>query len=118
MERVPDEPRPEPAFAEALRRLVPPPPAVPARVDAAILAAARADVAGILGIVADPEHTRVVRHPHGIAQYRIGHREAVAAADSVAGRHRLVLAGSGWHGVGVTDCVSDATRIVAEVARW
>jgi oxygen-dependent protoporphyrinogen oxidase len=86
--------------------------------DGAILAAARADVAGILGIVAEPEHTRVVRHPRGIAQYRIGHREAVAAADAVAGRHRLVLAGSGWHGVSVTDCVSDATRIVAEVARW
>jgi len=86
--------------------------------DGTILGAARTDVAGILGIIAEPAHTRVVRWPRGIAQYRLGHADTVAAADEVARRHRLVLAGSGWHGVAVTDCVSDANRVVAEVARW
>lgn len=38
---IPREPEPRPEFAEALRRLAPPAPRVPAELDAAILAAAR-----------------------------------------------------------------------------
>ncbi len=86
--------------------------------DAGVIAAARADLSRILEIDAAPVHTRVVRWPHGIAQYQVGHGARVAAADAIARGHRLVLAGSGWHGVGVTDCVADAGRVVAEVGRW
>ena len=86
--------------------------------DEAILAAARADLATLFGIDAAPVHSAVVRWPRGIAQYAVGHAERVAAADALARAHRLVLAGSAWHGVAVTDCVADAARVAAEVARW
>jgi oxygen-dependent protoporphyrinogen oxidase len=86
--------------------------------DDTILRVARDDARLILGIDAAPVHTAVVRWRRGIAQYPVGHGSNVARADELARRHRLVLAGSGWHGVAVTDCVSDATRVAAEVSRW
>ena len=86
--------------------------------DDAVLRHARDDARLILGIDAAPVHTRVVRWRHGIAQYPVGHGGRVAKADALAGAYHMVLAGSAWHGVAVTDCVSDATRVAAEVARW
>lgn len=86
--------------------------------DAAILRHARDDARLVLGIDAEPVHTHVVRWRHGIAQYPVGHAGRVAKADDLARTYHLVLAGSAWHGVAVTDCVSDATRVAAEVARW
>jgi protoporphyrinogen/coproporphyrinogen III oxidase len=86
--------------------------------DDAVLGIARDDARRILGIDAAPVHTRVVRWRHGIAQYPVGHGTRVAKADQLARTYRMVLAGSAWHGVAVTDCVSDATRVATEVVRW
>jgi oxygen-dependent protoporphyrinogen oxidase len=86
--------------------------------DATLVAQARADLRTLFGIDAAPVNSTVARHAHGVAQYRVGHGERVAAAGAVARASRLVLAGSAWHGVAVTDCVSDALRVVKELGQW
>ncbi len=88
------------------------------RDDQTLLADARAGLAQVLGVTAAPVHTHVVRWRRGVAQYRLGHARRIADADALARRHRIVLAGSGYHGVAVNDCVADARRVVEEVARW
>jgi len=88
--------------------------------DAALIATARTDLARALGIgiEVEPIHAAVARWPAGIAQYPVGHRDRVATLDSLAGQHRLVLAGADYHGIGINDVVADARRVVAEVQRW
>lgn len=92
-------------------------PAAVGEDDAALIARGRAALAQGFGITAAPVHTHVVRQRHGVAQYRVGHARRVADADAIARAHRLVLAGSGYHGVAVNDCIADARRVVAEVER-
>lgn len=86
--------------------------------DAALFAQAGADLAHILGIRAEPEHTSSVRWEHGIAQYPVGHADRVAAWESIAHPARIVLAGSAYHGVAVNDCIADARRVARVVASW
>jgi hypothetical protein len=42
----------------------------------------------------------------------------VATLDSLAGQHRLVLAGADYHGIGINDVIADARRVVKEVGAW
>jgi len=86
--------------------------------DAELIANARADVERALGVTAPPVHTSVVRWREGVAQMPVGHRDRLASVDALARASRLVLAGAGFHGVGVNDLVADARRIVAEVQSW
>jgi oxygen-dependent protoporphyrinogen oxidase len=93
-------------------------PSATALDDAALIAQARADVGAALGVRAAPVHTAVVRVPHGIAQYPVGHKDRVATLDSLAGQHRLVLAGADYHGVSINEVIADARRVVHEVRTW
>lgn len=86
--------------------------------DAELIAHARADLERALGITAPPVHTAVTRWTAGIAQYPVGHKDRVATLDSLAGQHRLVLAGADYHGIGVNDVIADARRVVKEVEPW
>jgi protoporphyrinogen/coproporphyrinogen III oxidase len=84
--------------------------------DAALIA--RADVARALGVDGAPVHASVVRWDEGVAQMPVGHGDRLAAVDALARAQRLVLAGAGFHGVGVNDLVADARRVVDEVKAW
>jgi protoporphyrinogen/coproporphyrinogen III oxidase len=86
--------------------------------DAALIAQARADLERALGITVPPIHTAIARTADGIAPYPIGHRDRVATLDSLAGQHRLVLAGADYHGIGINDVIADARRVVKEVGAW
>jgi oxygen-dependent protoporphyrinogen oxidase len=86
--------------------------------DAALIAQARADLAAALEVTAAPVHAAVQRWAAGIAQYPVGHRDRVATLDSLAGQHRLVLAGADYHGVALNDVIADARRVVHEVRTW
>jgi oxygen-dependent protoporphyrinogen oxidase len=86
--------------------------------DDALIAQARADLDAVLGVRAAPVHRRVHRVRDGIARYPVGHRDRVATLDSLAGQHRLVLAGADYHGVSVNDVIADAGRVVREVQAW
>ena len=86
--------------------------------DDELIAQARADLARALGIEAAPVRAGVIRTSAGIAQYPVGHLDRIATLDSLAGQHRLVLAGADYHGIAINDVIADARRVVTEVARW
>jgi oxygen-dependent protoporphyrinogen oxidase len=86
--------------------------------DATLLAQARSDLATALDLRAEPTHQSVVRWRQGIPRVTMGHADRVAAAQAVARRHRIVLAGADYRGVSVNDLCADATVVTQEVAQW
>jgi oxygen-dependent protoporphyrinogen oxidase len=64
------------------------------------------DLRQLLGTTADPLHVSTSRHPRSMAQYHVGHLERVAQIESLVEQlPGLVLAGNGYHGVGIPDCI-------------
>ena len=54
-----------------------------------------------------PDATRVIRHPLGISQYEIGHRDLLAEIEAACPPW-LRLAGSSYRGVALNLCIKDA----------
>ena len=76
------------------------------RDDAELVSRTRAELRQALGITAEPVLTRVARHPLSMPQYAVGHLETADAIEHrVAGLPGLHLAGNGYRGVGIADCV-------------
>jgi oxygen-dependent protoporphyrinogen oxidase len=74
------------------------------------------DLKKIMGINADPDFTRVFRHPQAIPQYTVGHQRKLNALQEALGNHPgLFLTGNAFLGIGLNDCVNAANRIAAEV---
>ncbi|HZQ90395.1 MAG TPA: protoporphyrinogen oxidase [Terriglobales bacterium] len=83
-----------------------------------IVAAARDELRGILGVTARPRSARVFRWPRAMAQYEVGHLERVGRI----GRMRrelpgLALAGNYLRGIGVPDCIQSGAAALAEIAQ-
>jgi len=84
--------------------------------DRALLGLAREDLRSTIGIHANPYFTRVVRHPRGIPQYTLGHRDRLETVDRrLADHDGLWMTGNSLRGISINDCVKDAPR-VAEAA--
>ncbi len=79
-----------------------------------LLATARAELRAALGVTAAPILARVHRWPFAMPQYRVGHIDRIAAimraVDSLPG---LVLAGGGYRGVGISDCIHSGETAAA-----
>jgi len=87
--------------------------------DAALIAQARRDLTRAFGgSEVAPVHASVVRWPHGLPRYPVGHRDHVREATAVARRHRIVLAGADYRGPAINDLCADADTVVAEVNAW
>jgi oxygen-dependent protoporphyrinogen oxidase len=66
----------------------------------------RAEIASLLGIDAEPLLVRIQRHRNSMPQYHVGHQARIQRIESALGKHpNLALAGSAYHGVGISDCV-------------
>ena len=92
-------------------------PAVTQLGDAELIDQACRDVARVLGgepVV--PSHASVIRWPHGLAQYAVGHRDRVREATAVARRAHVVLAGADYRGAGLNDLAKDAAQVVSACA--
>jgi protoporphyrinogen/coproporphyrinogen III oxidase len=84
----------------------------------ALVALAREELAFMAGVQAEPVFTEVVRWKRGIPQYNRGHLGRLAAIDAELARlPGLSLLGNAYRGVGLTDCVRDATARVDALAR-
>jgi oxygen-dependent protoporphyrinogen oxidase len=85
--------------------------------DDAIVAAMREEVRRIMGVGVEPAFARVARWPRSMAQYSVGHEARVQRIESRVARFAgLHLAGNGYHGIGVPDCIRmgrDAARRIA-----
>ncbi len=65
----------------------------------------------LLGIKAEPTHAVVSKHANAMAQYHLGHLEAVLQIETqVRKLPGLALAGNAYHGIGVPDCIHSAEK--------
>jgi len=66
----------------------------------------RDELADLLGVTAKPLLTQIWRHPNSMPQYHVGHEARVQRIETVLQQFpTLALAGSAYHGVGISDCV-------------
>jgi oxygen-dependent protoporphyrinogen oxidase len=87
--------------------------------DEALVAAARTDLARVLGITTEPSLARVYRWPTAGAQHLVGHLSRVETIEQRLAVHGgLFVAGSGFRSVGIPDCVADARRVAGEAVAF
>jgi oxygen-dependent protoporphyrinogen oxidase len=89
--------------------------------DGAMEQSVRAEIAALLGVSAAPIFARVWRHPNSMPQYHVGHEARIKRIEAALSRFStLALAGSAYHGVGISDCVrtgeAAAEKILAQVS--
>ena len=76
----------------------------------------RAELASLLGVTAKPRISRIWRHPHSMPQYHVGHQARIERIEKSLSRFStLALAGSAYHGVGISDCVRTGEEAAEKV---
>jgi protoporphyrinogen/coproporphyrinogen III oxidase len=93
-------------------------PSAVALADDELVAIASADLAHTLGITAAPVHAFVSKWAHGIAPFRVGHRQRVLEASTLLRAHRIALAGADYRGVGLNGICLDTPTVAAEALAW
>lgn len=84
--------------------------------DDALVAAVHADLASMLGLKAPPREHLVTRWENALPQYVVGHLDRVTGAELALAQHGpLFLAGAGYRGSGIPDCIRGATEVAAAV---
>jgi protoporphyrinogen/coproporphyrinogen III oxidase len=74
--------------------------------DATMETNVRDELASLLGLRAQPLFSRIWRHPNSMPQYHVGHSDRIRHIESMLQEFpTLQLAGSAYHGVGISDCV-------------
>ena len=83
------------------------------------VSAVRDEVAGTLGIVANPLFTRVYQWPEGIPVYTREHENVVRTiTDELRDVPGVFLAGSAFNGVGIPDCIHSGERAALSAERY
>jgi protoporphyrinogen/coproporphyrinogen III oxidase len=84
--------------------------------DVTIIENVRAELASLLGVTAEPFFTRLWRHPASMPQYVVGHDARVKRIETALHKFpTLALAGSAYHGVGISDCVRSGEEAAEKV---
>ncbi len=84
--------------------------------DEGLIVAARRDLDALLGITSSPLFAMVHRWPDSMAQYDVGHLKRVDDMRSRLSKHKgLQLAGNGFEGVGIPDCVRAGEQAAEEL---
>jgi protoporphyrinogen/coproporphyrinogen III oxidase len=84
----------------------------------AILRIVRLELKEIIGIRAEPLFVRVFKWKGAMAQYGVGHLERLQRIESLRQKlPGLALAGNGYNGIGVPDCVHSGTRAAEETLK-
>jgi oxygen-dependent protoporphyrinogen oxidase len=84
--------------------------------DEALVQMVRQELAGIMGLRAEPEIVRVSRWTKANPQYDLNHLDRVAEMRRQAGAHGgLALAGCAYDGVGVPDCIRQGQEAADQV---
>lgn len=77
------------------------------------------DLSELLGITTQPLFTCLERHYRSIAQYAVGHLEKVQQIEERMRPLRgLALAGNGFRGVGIPDCIESGDRAAARLVDY
>jgi protoporphyrinogen/coproporphyrinogen III oxidase len=88
-----------------------------------ILEIVRGELKQIIGLNAEPLFARVYKWKSAMAQYSVGHLERLQRIESLRQKlPGLALAGNGYNGIGVPDCVRSgaeaAGKVLAEMGMW
>jgi len=88
-----------------------------------ILEIVRGELRQIIALDAEPLFARVYKWKSAMAQYSVGHLERLQRIDLLRQKlPGLALAGNGYNGIGVPDCVRSgaeaAGKILAEMGMW
>jgi oxygen-dependent protoporphyrinogen oxidase len=84
--------------------------------DDAIIAIVRNELQQILGIRAVPRFARVYKWKSAMAQYGVGHLERLDRIERLRRQlPSLALAGNGYRGIGIPDCIRSAQDAVKQV---
>jgi oxygen-dependent protoporphyrinogen oxidase len=84
--------------------------------EAALLALARDELRLTLGIQAEPLLSRVFIWEAAMPQYNLGHPEKLSVIETALEAHpRLALAGNGYRGIGIPDCIHSGELAVQKV---
>lgn len=76
----------------------------------------RGELKSLLGVTAAPLFTRIWRHPKSMPQYHVGHDARVSRIETALQKFpTLALAGSAYHGVGISDCVRTGEEAAEKV---
>jgi len=76
----------------------------------------RAELREILGITAEPLFVKIFRWPSAMAQYGIGHKARIERIGRLVSSIRgLALAGNGFGGIGIPDCIRSGHEAAAKV---
>jgi oxygen-dependent protoporphyrinogen oxidase len=91
--------------------------------DDQILQIVRDELRQIIGLTVEPLFTRVYKWKSAMAQYSVGHLERLVRIQSLCQKlPGLALAGNGFTGIGVPDCVRSGTeaasKILSEIGLW
>ena len=79
--------------------------------DDEILSVVRTELREVLGITTEPHHVQINRFDRVMAQYNLGHLDRVARIEQrLATVPGLALAGNGYRGVGIPDCIASGQR--------
>lgn len=86
--------------------------------DESLVDAAQRELRSIMGIQAVPVFHSIARWPNSMAQYTVGHEQRLKQIESIVnGIPGLYLAGNGYRGIGLPDCIKAgkeaATRITS-----
>lgn len=78
--------------------------------DSRLVEIAQVDLAYYLGVKSAPQAIHVMRFPHSMPQYNLGHRARVNEIMKLAQERMpgVFLAGNSYHGVGIPDCIASA----------
>ncbi len=87
--------------------------------EAGLLEIARRELRHTLGITAEPLLARVFRWEKAMPQYNLGHPERLARIESaLANFPALALAGNGYRGIGIPDCIHSGELAAERVANY
>jgi oxygen-dependent protoporphyrinogen oxidase len=87
--------------------------------DATVIKNVRTELRDLLGVVVEPVFVRVWRHPKSMPQYHMGHTVRVERIESALRRFpSIALAGSAYHGVGISDCVRSGEEAAEQIVGW
>jgi protoporphyrinogen/coproporphyrinogen III oxidase len=79
----------------------------------------RAELAGLLGVTAQPFFSRLWRYPNSMPQYVVGHNARIKRIETALDEFpTLALAGSSYHGVGISDCVRTGEEAAEKVVNY
>jgi oxygen-dependent protoporphyrinogen oxidase len=73
--------------------------------DEPLTAAVRRELQALLGVTAAPAFTRIARWRRAMPQYEVGHVARVARIHDRSAALGIPLAGNGYEGVGIPDCI-------------